>query len=128
MSTLRMQIRQETLGPLTDMYITPIETYPPIDFVNEKSDLEVLPPPSLPEGGTAGWMNVAGGYVFHCNWWAQYVDSNRLLVMFCTLGSIVSFGAYQDIYSVSLSFGLILANANLIFRHQEGLFVAVHAV
>jgi len=83
MSSLRLQIRQETLGPVSDIYITPVASYPATDFYNEKAEIEVLPPPSLPEGGTQGWMNVVGG----------------LLSAFCVVGAIFSFGAYQDIYT-----------------------------
>ncbi|GJJ09044.1 hypothetical protein Clacol_003266 [Clathrus columnatus] len=63
MSSLRLQIRQETLGPVSDIYITPVASYPATDFYNEKAEIEVLPPPSLPEGGTQGWMNVVGGWI-----------------------------------------------------------------
>lgn len=57
----RYKIRQETLGPVTDIYITPVSQYFPPDFLNEKAELEVLPPPSFPEGSIHGWMNVIGG-------------------------------------------------------------------
>jgi len=83
MSSLRLQIRQETLGPVSDIYITPVASYPATDFYNEKAEIEELPPPSLPEGGIQGWMNVLGG----------------LLAVFCVVGAILSFGAYQDIYT-----------------------------
>lgn len=79
----RHKIRQETLGPVTDIYITPISQYFPSEFLNEKSELEVLPSPSFPEGSIHGWMNVIGS----------------MLAIFCAVGSIVSFGAYQDIYA-----------------------------
>ncbi|KAJ6589398.1 MFS general substrate transporter [Mycena capillaripes] len=59
-------------------------------FVREKAESKLSPsevatptPPSFPEGGRDAWLTIAGGW----------------MVVFCTFGTIQSFGVYQDYYT-----------------------------
>jgi hypothetical protein len=93
---------------------------------NSSADAELAPhvekPPQIPgpspfpEGGLQAWSTVLGGYVsspydvagppFSHVAFAWLLRLLRSMILFCTFGTVQSFGVYQAYYSVGSSRGL----------------------